>query len=317
MKTLHIDNLGSVAHALVNELRKKGHDALLIGIYNPRESKCDIEIRPKGDMSNPSVRRNAVLREFLAVKKHIKNYDIIHIHGGVGTTGLYYKFKKVFSKKKIVIHFHGTDLRENVNTVHWDAADLLLVSTPDLLSFSENVGGRRLVHLPNPIDPNMFKPVDMRKKPPLLDLDRIAISHLPSERGIKGTENIVKVIDTLKKDYPVELQIIENLERKKALKKMARSDICIDWVSKKYDIYGMVSIEAMAQGIPTITRFDPEYYDPPIQNTEPETLKKNLERLIVKDELYKKLSAEGPKYIKKVHSTSRVTDKLIKLYENI
>jgi len=317
MNILHIDNQGSVAHTLTREMKKAGHNVVLIGIYNPRESKCDVEIKPEGDMADPWVRRKAVFEEFKEIRKRINDFEIVHIHGGVGTAGLYYKLKKHLNRKKVVIHFHGTDIRENTNTAHYDVADLILVSTPDLLKFSKNVGGRELIHLPNPLNLSKIKPVDIEKREPLTEKDEIIITHLPSARGIKGTEYVIKAVKKLSKNYPVKLDLIENVERKKALKRMSESDVVIDWISEKFDIYGMVTIEAMAYGIPTICKFNPNYYSPPIINANSKTIEKKLEELITDVKLYKRSSIEGIKYVWKIHDSKHVAEKVIQLYQKI
>ena len=140
MNILHINNLASVSQILVDELKKQGHNALLIGIQSPITSSCDVEIIPKGDMSDPKVARQAMLEEFKEIRKRIDDFDIIHIHGGLGITGTYYfLYKKFHRKKKIIIHFHGTDLREDRNTDWTNVADKIFVSTPDLLKYSSNI----------------------------------------------------------------------------------------------------------------------------------------------------------------------------------
>jgi glycosyltransferase involved in cell wall biosynthesis len=318
MRILHIDNMGSVAHTLVHQFRSLGHDALLIGIYNPRESPCDVEIRPEGDMSDPAVRRKTVRHEFKQIRKRIDDYDFIHIHGGVGMSGLYYKFIKTLKRNKsIIIHFHGSDIRMDLNTRFASVADLIMVSTPDLLKYSKNVGGRKLIHIPNPVDLSDFESVDLQKRPPLIEKEQIIVSHLPSYRGFKGTEHVVKAVEELKKKYPIELNLIENVKRKKALKMLSESDICVDWVSDKFDIYGMVSIEAMAIGIPTICHFNPDYYSPPLQNADPNNLNKKIEELIQDPKLMKRLSKEGIEYIRKTHDSRRIAKKIIGFYKSI
>jgi glycosyltransferase involved in cell wall biosynthesis len=316
MRVLHIDNIASVPATMVRELRKMGHDALLIGVANPNTAPCDVTIVPQGSMNDPGVRRKTNIKEFNEIRKRIGDYDIVHVHGGAGMAGMFYSLKKKVSGKKFVIHFHGTDLRKNINTKWHSIGDMLLVSTPDLLAYTGNVGGRPLVHLPNPIDLEKIMPVDMAARKPLAE-KKIIISHLPSHRGTKGTAHIIKAVKTLKRGYDIELDLIENVKHEKALKRLAASDICIDWVSKGFDIYGMVSIEAMALGIPTICRFNTDHYSPPIQNSEPKELATKIEQLVTDRKLYLDLSKKGRTYVEKVHDSKRVVRTLVKYYKKL
>lgn len=317
MRILHVDNIAYVAYNIVQELRRLGHDTLLIGLYHPAQLPCDVAIVPEGDRSDPKVMKKANRKEFKEIWGHINDYDIVHVHGGVGNAGLYYRFKKVFGKKKIVIHFHGTDLRMSKNTKFYNIADVILVSTPDLLKYSGNVGGRKLHHIPNPINLKLMKPLDMKEREPLLEKEKIIIAHMPTRRAFKGTEEIIKAVKKLKKKYNVELNLIEGADHKTAQKRLRASDICIDWVSKKFDIYGMVSIEAMSYGIPTLCKFNESYYDPPIINTEPKDIQKNLERLITDRDLYLKTSKESREYVENVHDVKKSVAKIVKHYKKI
>jgi hypothetical protein len=85
-----------------------------------------------------------------AAEKFAKDYEIIHIHD---LFQMIPRIKKKYNNKKIVLHYHGSKLR---NTSHEKRencekqADLILVSTPDLTHF---VDGK---YLPNPVDTELF-----------------------------------------------------------------------------------------------------------------------------------------------------------------
>ena len=83
-------------------------------------------------------------------KKFAKDYEIIHIHD---LFELVPQIKKKYNGKKIVLHYHGSKLRETPHEKRKDYekhADLILVSTPDLTKF---VNGK---YLPNPVDTELF-----------------------------------------------------------------------------------------------------------------------------------------------------------------
>jgi len=82
-----------------------------------------------------------------------RKYDLIHVH----YHSIFIPFLKFLYDKPVIMHFHGSDVREN-----WGArlprikkADRILVSTKDLLTGAP-VG---TLWLPNPVDTMKFKPV--------------------------------------------------------------------------------------------------------------------------------------------------------------
>jgi len=81
-------------------------------------------------------------------------YDLIHVHD---LYGLIPRIRVKFPQIKIVMHYHGTVLRTVQPTYrkkHDGDADLILVSTPDLLQYVDHA-----VYLPNPVDTEHFAPV--------------------------------------------------------------------------------------------------------------------------------------------------------------
>ena len=83
-----------------------------------------------------------------------RKYDLIHVH----YHSIFIPFLvRLYPKKPIIMHFHGSDVREN-----WESrlprikkADYILVSTKDLLHGAPE----RVSWIPNPVDTVKFKPV--------------------------------------------------------------------------------------------------------------------------------------------------------------
>lgn len=78
-----------------------------------------------------------------------RNYDIIHLHSGIQWLPVY---RRAFPEKKIVLHLHGTKIRGKWDEVDLSNADMVLVSTRDLLEGSPD--GTRW--LPNPVDEDLI-----------------------------------------------------------------------------------------------------------------------------------------------------------------
>ncbi len=82
-----------------------------------------------------------------------RKYDLIHIH----YHSIFIPFLKFLYNKPVIMHFHGSDVREN-----WEArlsrikkADKILVSTPDLLTGAPD----GVSWMPNPVDTVKFTPI--------------------------------------------------------------------------------------------------------------------------------------------------------------
>jgi hypothetical protein len=206
-------------------------------------------------------------------------YDLIHVHGGIGISGVSLMPFKA-AGKRFFAHYHGSELRENIQTSFHFMVERIFVSTPDLLRYRENVGGRELIHIPNPVFIENVVPVNWDERENILKKGGpLRIAHLPSRREIKGTDNVISAVDkAVNNGADLDLDIIENVGLDEAMNRLQRSHVCIDWMSPSYNIHGVVSVEAMLRGIPTICNIDPVLYpdDMPIIRASPEELAKRL-----------------------------------------
>jgi len=84
-------------------------------------------------------------------------YDIIHIHGDNKVLKL---FKMTLPYKKLIIHYHGSDIRGKWKDDRWKYADKIIVSTPDLLEGSPE----GTEYLPNVIDEKLCALYKRREK---------------------------------------------------------------------------------------------------------------------------------------------------------
>lgn len=195
MRILHLWDQAGVAFILAKYQTLRGHqsNALMVKEYD----KFGI-----GKFYREYI-VSTTLQEF--VQKSIdeaRSSDILHIHS---RSELVHEFRKVFGKsKKIIIHYHGTDIRGIKNQklphrsrlsdiavrgiftyrrikeaalfkkrIHSQAqalADAIVVSTPDLMSKVQNA-----VHIPNPIDIEHFAPNGTVKMDKAITIDTEAI----------------------------------------------------------------------------------------------------------------------------------------------
>ena len=223
MRILHVWDQAGVAFVLAKYQRLRGHDskAIMVKEYD----KYGI-----GAFYSHFVVQ-ATLENF--VQKSIdesRHADILHVHG---RSDMVLRFRDEFKdSKKIVLHYHGTDLRgirkqklphrslvsdlavraiftyRNIRDkilirkrLHSHAqtiADAVIVSTPDLISLTNNA-----IYLPNPIDTDHFRPDKIRsqdKNPHALTMETEATdARLTLDQARKYNANLdIDVYDRIK-----------------------------------------------------------------------------------------------------------------------
>lgn len=171
MRILHILDAAGVACIYSKYQRMQGHDAMVIwnkdvvdkyGIYDFYKEYLT----------------NVTYEKFTQTcLKEAENVDVIHVHGYID---ILFELRKRFQRqKKIILHYHGTDIRglKKQELPHRSVrsdiaiklkmlyrkkigharaqklADAICVSTPDLLPLVRNG-----IHIPIPIDTEHFSP---------------------------------------------------------------------------------------------------------------------------------------------------------------
>lgn len=143
MKILHVYNtagVGSILAKFMDRLFGTKSDVIVPKIADPY-----------GFTTYGKVYDEGLLKfKIRSVLKTI-NYDIIHCHS---VEGIAKWIKTVFPKKKVIMHFHGSDIRNkwNQKKKYWIRADKIFVSTEDLLNGSP----KETVWIPNPVDTDIF-----------------------------------------------------------------------------------------------------------------------------------------------------------------
>lgn len=85
----------------------------------------------------------------------------------------------------------------------------------------------------------------------------IRIGHAPTNRAAKGTEQILDSLERLKKDFPIEIILIEKMPHSEALQTKAQCHLFIDQIGELG--YGVNSLESLAMGIPTAVELMPDF----------------------------------------------------------
>lgn len=216
-------------------------------------------------------------------------------------------------RKPTVIHHQGTRLRSNPGPVFNEGLSIgakHIVSTLDLLRCVR--GG---TWLPSPFDLSTFAPYARPGRGP------IVISHAPTDRNVKGTEHLIRAVETLRRFYDVELDIIENVSWKVCLSRKGQSHIYVDQLELGY---GNNAIEAWAMGIPVVCGVQyPGARDRmlktfggelPFYEATEETLTTALEDMIRSAELRAEYADRGRAHFAEWHEESGVAERLRKVY---
>jgi glycosyltransferase involved in cell wall biosynthesis len=98
-------------------------------------------------------------RFFLRALSMAREADLVHVHS---LDRIVPWLKRLYGKP-VVLHYHGTDIegRWGEKQARWSRADFIAVSTPNLLEGAPD----RAVHIPNPVDTDIFRPVGGERPP--------------------------------------------------------------------------------------------------------------------------------------------------------
>lgn len=315
MKILHIRNIANVAYNLSIQQKDMGHQVVVLDIIkNYTSEKVDISLDlpmkySKKDLFN----RFKIISANLLQVVHDGDFDVFHLHDA----GIFPKDIDIpiFFKRygKVVVHWHGSKLRNHGRTFGSKFADAEIVSTPDLLEYAPDA-----IWIPNIIPWHGLSKINRND-------DRIIIGHAPTNRVYKGTKYFLEAMDQLKKKYPnVECLLIENKPHKEAMQLLQTCDIVVDSIGfydkRQVGWYGVLTNEAQQMGIPCCTWIKPglEHYleeSSGIVNVTKDNLEQKLEELILDEKLRKNLGGNGRKYVEKVHNNKVICEKLLTVYK--
>lgn len=155
MKILHVGDKAGVSYTYTKFLRLRGHECMTIQMKETDPFRFSNAYNVESKIVDPKTNEEWISE----ILKQAESVDIIHIHSAYE---LIPHLKKYYPDKKLVLQYHGTDLRENSDSqerhIYNGLADLVICSTKDLLNYQKN-----MYYIPNPIDTDRFKPIDVKK----------------------------------------------------------------------------------------------------------------------------------------------------------
>lgn len=168
------------------------------------------------------------------------------------------------------------------------------------------------------------QPVDLAKIVscvPSVNNTHPVVLHIPTEPKVKGTEEIIHAVDTLKAaGLEFDFRLKRGLTQEQMYKEITDCDIYIDEL--KCGSHGVTAVETMAAGKPTVTYIRPDLIEDfpeslPLVNANPDTIEAVLRRLIEDPELRRDVGIASRIYVEKYHDVNVVTDGLINIYKEI
>jgi hypothetical protein len=147
------------------------------------------------------------------------------------------------------------------------------------------------------------------------------IVHIPSVKGVKGTEFVVQAIERLRADGErFDFELIHGVTYQEALGWLAKADVVIDQFL--IGSYGGLAVEAMALGKPVLCYIREDLVetypaDLPIVNANIDNLQEKLSELISDNAMRHDLGLRGRAYAEKYHDSKVLAKELLKLYEEL
>lgn len=289
------------------------------------------------------------IKRYLFLKEAMKKYDVFHFNAGSSILdhpfpGLNLLDLPILKRagKKIIVTYQGDDCRQkdyyvknygiyyrgrtkfySPNDWYLDTnkrrrikivdkfADHIFAISPDIMNFLPS----RAELLPTCIELKNIRPTLKKLS------DRIRIVHAPSDRNIKGTEDILRVVKELSLKYPIDLILIEKMSHEKAMEEYRQADIAVDQLVVGW--YGTFAVELMAQGVPVIAylreedlkKFVPWREEIPVVSADKDQLKEAIIVLLENPKLRESLGQKGIGFVRKHHNPELIAKRLIKVYQ--
>jgi len=298
MKFLHIGNICGIPNSIRDAQIELGHTSKTLSFYPEPYHPSDFNYDATYSLGNFS----SIAKRMWILFKIGWNYDVFHFASNSLVNGIDILLWKIMGKK-VIIHYHGSEIRNRKQPFFHKFADVFFVSTPDLLKFVP-----RSIWLPSPIYTQNYKQATPSNS--------LIITHAPSNPLIKGTAEITSVIKNIQMELPdLQYDLISGISYIDALNHYSKATIVIDQI--KIGWYGMVSLECMAIGVPVVCyisedllKYLPKNY--PVWLITEKTFKSDIIYLLNNADIRNKQIQIGKKYVSSIHNPINVAKIIIK-----
>ncbi|MDA8220383.1 glycosyltransferase family 1 protein [Desulfosporosinus sp.] len=320
-------------NTLTAALKRKGISAQAVNYYN---SYLGYDLAQDISFSDCRTQEEANLKAKAFAADMLSNYDIFHFHFGTTLTFDHSDLSLLepLSKKR-VMHYWGSDVRrlsvarkhnpyicvkntdelKMVNDITKTAIHIqdCIVGDHELYLYVKDYFPR--VHiLRQAIDLSSYYPKPTQPNP------RPLFVHAPTSPEVKGTEYILRAIDTLRQEYDFDFQLIQGMSHNQAKATYQQADLIIDQIL--IGSYGLLTVEAMAMGKPVvcwISEYMKDKYprELPLLIANPDTITDVLRNVLNNQDMLPDLGLRGRVYAEQYHDANVVAEKLVSIYKGL
>jgi len=321
-------------HTLAKGLHQVGAYAKTLSYYDfylqyPVDYHWVLKGEPDSQILNEKLRN---------LTTYLKNqYDVFHFHFGTSLTLDQSDIPMLKEAGKVILMHHwGSDVRRlsilkqtnpyavakvmNEASIHERLRRLsthiqhCLVADHELYLYVKDYY-EHVYFIPQMIDltlyPVMQAPV--KKAKPL-------IVHAPTSPQIKGTEHILKAVQSLQGRYDFDFKLVQRMSHEEAKLWYSQADLIIDQLC--LGSHGLFAIESMALGKPVIcwiSDYMKEHYPPdlPLIAANPDTIEATLANLLQNQELLQEIGKQGRIYVERYHDMKAISLKVMDIYKKI
>jgi hypothetical protein len=225
---------------------------------------------------------------------------------------------KLSNGQKVIRYSHGTYTRneyKRINSVCKEHNIRQICSTPDMLELLNNDAK----WLPQIVP--MRKDRTYRFNPPPIKDKKILISHSPTNRHIKGTDEFMRSINSLIRDgYNLSPVLIENRTHQKCMETKARCHIHYD--QKSLGAYGVSAIEGLALGqvvVVGIQKVKDYIPDNPFIDANRYTMKESLRRaieIVISNNKRRNAVLNGRRWAETIHGSSAIISRFFEIVDD-
>ena len=242
--------------------------------------------------------------DFFHIGRHAVNFADIH-------------FENIFNQNNCVFQYFGSHLRDNTKAIRefHEGSGIHGVSWVDW-TMQENAGPMHY-HLPDIFDTESVTP--WFESAPDMKMDPIIIAHSPTNRAFKKTNFFLEIIEKLKKEFNIELLLLEGLSNEECLKRKGTAHILFDQIS--VGRFALSAIESMAMSQVVLCSVSnivqsvfPEH---PVISVTKNTLEQELRALIADKDKILNVGVKGRKWVKKYCDPIRAIKQWVYLYDLI
>ena len=352
MRVLHLPSLvGGMAWGLAQGERVLGLDSRVLTTSGHWQN-YPYDISLQWEQKNAVSVFTSSIKAFL---KYRKKFDVFHFNFGSTLTdfrtyGMHLLDLPFYPRgKKIIFTYNGCDARQKYATM--ERVEFASCHQEDCYGGMCNSGARdnmrkqriqkvsKYAHHIFAVNPDLlyFLPKDISsflpysiaswyeiQRLPYRIERKIRIVHSPTNRVAKGTPYILRALENLKKRYPIEIVLIENISHQEALEEYRRADLVIDQILIGW--YGGFAVEGMKMGKPVCAfireedmRFVPEGMAQDVKQTiinmNPLNIEAVLETYLQNPHLLKEKGDAGVEYVHKWHDPFHVAEIAKAVYE--